>query len=334
MNNMKNMTMYRSVWMGFAILCVILFHFGFTFNNPILDNIKLLGYGGVDIFVFASGVGCFYSLAKSNEILAYAHRRIKRILPTYYIYALVYFSVNYFMSASLPSLLEVAGNIFLVGWLFGMKNQISWYLDLLLITYLLAPFLYSIVTKPKNRRSIIITFVVLLLFAFTFINQTQLMLFSRLPIFFIGIIFGKLSYYEYRVKRIDKILLFVFMIIGLVFLFVALMFFNDYLSLYGLFWWPFILITPGLCYMISYVSSNFFTRIPKNILNKMISYIGSISFELFLVHGLVISITSNLVALNKIQINNFYWLLAMIVSFFGAILLSYMTKLINKLFKI
>lgn len=48
---------YRTGWMGIAILWVILFHSTFEISNPLLGMIREVGYGGVDIFVFAAGMG-------------------------------------------------------------------------------------------------------------------------------------------------------------------------------------------------------------------------------------------------------------------------------------
>ena len=65
---------FRSLWMGIAILMVVYFHsyFFITFfkdinsNNfvSVLKELKTFSYGGTDIFLFASGIGCWFSLNK------------------------------------------------------------------------------------------------------------------------------------------------------------------------------------------------------------------------------------------------------------------------------
>ena len=67
---------YRSVWMAIAILWVILFHATVTIDNTALSFIKEIGYGGVDIFFFASGLGCFYSLSKNSNINEFLKREV------------------------------------------------------------------------------------------------------------------------------------------------------------------------------------------------------------------------------------------------------------------
>lgn len=51
---------YRDAFMGIAILWIMLHHSNFYLPNP-LFGIKRLGYSGVDIFMFVSGLGCAVS---------------------------------------------------------------------------------------------------------------------------------------------------------------------------------------------------------------------------------------------------------------------------------
>lgn len=67
---------YRNVWMGLAILWIVFFHSGLEIL--VLHFVKMSGYGGVDIFVFSSGIGCFYSLDKDQDAERFMIRRIKK----------------------------------------------------------------------------------------------------------------------------------------------------------------------------------------------------------------------------------------------------------------
>ena len=72
---------YRSIWMALAILWIVFYHYGAAVSGRIPTNIKRIGYGGVDIFVFASGIGLYCSLIKSGlDLNKYVHRRLKRLL--------------------------------------------------------------------------------------------------------------------------------------------------------------------------------------------------------------------------------------------------------------
>ena len=62
--------------MGIAILMVIYFHSGFSSNIEILKTIRTFCYCGVDIFLFASGIGNYFSYFKACYF-AGLFRRVK-----------------------------------------------------------------------------------------------------------------------------------------------------------------------------------------------------------------------------------------------------------------
>ena len=50
-----------------------------------LQVLKSCGAGGVDIFVFASGLGCYHSLKKDPDTLIFIKKRLIKIVPAYYL---------------------------------------------------------------------------------------------------------------------------------------------------------------------------------------------------------------------------------------------------------
>ena len=52
----KDIIKYRNIWMGLAILWTIFYHAEIWPAGDFLTWIKTIGYGGVDIFLFASGI--------------------------------------------------------------------------------------------------------------------------------------------------------------------------------------------------------------------------------------------------------------------------------------
>ena len=79
---------YRSQLMGLATLMIIACHApasGVALPG-ILTRILELGNFGVDMFLFLSGLGCYYSLSKCNTGYGeYWVRRIKRVFIPYLI---------------------------------------------------------------------------------------------------------------------------------------------------------------------------------------------------------------------------------------------------------
>ena len=65
-NYVTLLSKHRSAIMGFAILWIMLFHLHVSVDFTPFMIIKRLGYGGVDIFLFLSGFGLYYSCSKEN----------------------------------------------------------------------------------------------------------------------------------------------------------------------------------------------------------------------------------------------------------------------------
>lgn len=59
---------YRGALMGVAIIWVMLHHLTYP-DIPILKHVMEIGYGDVDIFLFLSGFGLYFSLSKSVGVI-------------------------------------------------------------------------------------------------------------------------------------------------------------------------------------------------------------------------------------------------------------------------
>ena len=81
----KKILSYRSVWMALAALWVVYHHISLTPPCEFLQVLKSCGAGGVDIFVFASGLGCYHSLKKNPDTLIFIKKRLIKIVPAYYL---------------------------------------------------------------------------------------------------------------------------------------------------------------------------------------------------------------------------------------------------------
>ena len=83
----KDLLRYRRVWLGIALIWVILFHCPLDFG--LLSYFRAIGYGGVDICLFTSGIGCFYSLSSDSDVVGFMKRRVKKLMPTYIVFILL-----------------------------------------------------------------------------------------------------------------------------------------------------------------------------------------------------------------------------------------------------
>ena len=69
----RNITKYRSVWMALAALWILYYHSSLPpkYYSSFLGYVRFFGFSGVDIFVFASGLGCYHSLTRHYDPIAF-----------------------------------------------------------------------------------------------------------------------------------------------------------------------------------------------------------------------------------------------------------------------
>lgn len=334
MNNNKRVTLYeeitkfRDVWMGLAIVWIVFFHSGLKI--PLVQFVKASGYGGVDIFIFASGIGCFCSLSHNSDCLDFMIRRAKKLLPTYYVF--MFFWIIYKRISIGITFQRILANLFCDGWFLQLGHQFNWYIDGIWLLYLLAPYLFLIVKNDNNIKKHIIIGGILMLFSVTFWKTHLLMLISRIPLFYLGMHFGNKALKNEAIGKKDKNLMITAMITGMIGLLISFLFFEEYLDSYGLLWYPFILIIPGLCFIISYIISGILAVWPKSKLIAIFKLLGKHTFEVYLVHIFLFDAFDKLVGDGRIKENNAIWFLIIIMIIPVSMLLTFMTGMVKKCF--
>lgn len=317
---------YRSELMGIAIIWVILYHLILTQNSPysfgFLDSILGNGYEGVDIFLYLSGFGLVRSWNKclqqnhSHAINLFYKRRILRLAPTY-IFICILYSIYQNNWNTLFYSISTIGH-----WI--NHNRYDWYVPTILLLYLSFPILYKLIQKYKFRF-LIISFIIILLVTISFnylsiTNDLRMLSISRIPIFILGIYHGicPISYFNRSYYFRNTILMF----IGLVLLFSLKHSPLRILFCGGLYQLTFLFITPGLCHIISWTLNTI--KLP--ILNRILSLLGILSYELYLIH---LKLIENIVKLPFFgEINHWVYFTILIILI---ITISYMT---NKLMHI
>ena len=275
--------------MGLAILWVALYHIPNHTSIPIFRFLQDIGYGGVDIFVFISGFGVYMSLKKDSDAGSFLGRRLKRLLPSYMPFIILWMIVRY-VTYQLY-LTEVCGNLTMTGWWNGSGNQFNWYVDGILIFYILAPYIYGIINKTDSKQVSVFVAIglmaVALLISLSFLHGQLLMAMSRLPLFVLGMLVASNKDGVSRFLN-GKAMWATWTIVSL--LGFAVMYYFLYVQdrfdkwHYGLWWYPFILIVPGLVWNLGIVGD----ALKKlNLGEKFASFVGELgkaSFEIFLWH--------------------------------------------------
>ncbi|MDR3339411.1 MAG: acyltransferase [Candidatus Symbiothrix sp.] len=274
------LTKYRTQLMGVAMLWVLFFHLGGH-----IPSFKPCGYGGVDLFLFLSGMGLFFSLTKNDNKINFYKKRIVRILP-YYLPIVSVVSILVVLSQKLPISIVFSNIATLAFWLKPIPvlgaYYFDWYIPSLIVLYLITPLYFSIF-KEKLLLGTLIMSVSAILISLLIMNSPAeyLLIFTtRIPIYFIGILIG---YYIIQDIKMDtkKIVLLLFsFLIGSIWLLLTLHYHTiEELWKYGVGWYPFILITFPLLMILSGIMSLF-----KNYQFPILSFVGKYTLVLYLFH--------------------------------------------------
>ncbi|MBR5076747.1 MAG: acyltransferase [Bacteroidales bacterium] len=266
--SLKVLSTYRTELMGLATLLIIICHApaNGVAMPALLDKILRWGGIGVDIFLFCSGLGMYFSIRKNNNWKRwYIHRYLTLFVP-FLLFAIPYYLFR--MAIDGDDIWHFLGNISTLS--FWTRHEGAWFVAMLLPLYLVTPFIARLIDWKGPR--IIPTIVLCAFFLWRscqptsneIINNIQ-MCEAHLPPFFVGYWIGKYVYESYEIE-------WRWIIEGLVISFIL------FLCL-GFLHFPkyWLLVAPGsmaLC-IIFYLN-------PKSLFNYVAFFLGTISLESYL----------------------------------------------------
>ena len=295
LSDIAGVSQYRSPLMGFAILWIIVYHF-YLVIQPIDQSVfpVRIGYGGVDIFLLLSGLGLYYSYTMGGVSLKrFYHKRLIRVLPAFWIVVVVYDIITHNIGIATLCRMSTLGL-----WLPFIPYS-YWYISAILVFYLFFP-LYMHFYVKYNEKCLIIAFVVgvVLTSLYTIMNHSDtyrnevVFFLSRIPVFFTGVSFGRLSIENRRVSTKQMLLLAVGAIMAFVFLyylyFIQYSYNRYFINNTALDNYPFIIIAPFICLFLP----GLFHFSSLSI--RIMSFWGGISLELYLIHLKVIYLFKDL----------------------------------------
>ena len=148
MNPSSLISRRRTELMGLAALWIVIHHSGLKLPFGLWNSVMVRsGAMGVDFFVFLSGFGCVFSLKKPTGFGRYYVRRLKRLLPTYYVcLALMYAIVG------IPSFSSLASSIIPLNVWTGEPGG-SWYIGASLVYYLIVPAALALLEHARHPRA-------------------------------------------------------------------------------------------------------------------------------------------------------------------------------------
>lgn len=269
---------FRTSLMGIAAIMIIAVHacdYGVMLPR-FLEVLLTYGYLGVDLFLFLSGVGCWYSLSKNPVNCQWYKKRFVRVFVPYIIMQIPFWI--YHIIVGTFDFKDQLLTFSTIG--FWLKHVGAWYVALLVPLYLLTPPLYEYLSRGKKFwRSLFLILILIFFCSWDIdINETNLdsivhniqWAFCRVPSFIIGFSLAPLVKQNLKVSVVQI----VSVIIGLIGLyFIVHHFIRDDLPL------QFCLVLPIVVFLTWMVS--IIKRRVKD-LYKFISWIGSASLESYL----------------------------------------------------
>ena len=192
-----NISRFRAEQMGAAMFFVILFHVALDRGDPFY-GLRRCGNVGVDIFLFLSGVGLWFSWVKTPDVRRFYRRRLLRIVPTWLVVATAFYLPDYLGARRFSrSIVDLIGDI-TINWDFWLHDELTfWYVPAIMALYLVAPWYMRLVqSRPIYRwlPLLMVVWCVMVQWVLPIHHAVgHLEIFwSRVPIFFIGINFGEL----------------------------------------------------------------------------------------------------------------------------------------------
>lgn len=269
----------RAAMMGVFMIVVMLFHGNFGALGPCSRPFSLYGHWGVDAFLFVSGFGLYYSLAKGKEqgVWQFYWRRFIRILPA----AMVAGSILY--------LCGVAG----IQGIFGVN---LWYIKTLIIIYLLSPLIYKLLSTTRPTlwlivmiavsTAVLIVMIPFLSTASTGYKTAVCWTAARIPVFVLGM------YVAGKKFSLQQMLNPVYVVFTALCILAALYFHKQRADLGELSTYlhllPYVLVAFAMPLMVS-VLAWVYSLLKDGVVRRLAVFVGCYSLELYLVHEAIFS---------------------------------------------
>lgn len=278
---LANISRFRGELMGMAMLFIILFHVSLP-REDLFFGLRRMGNIGVDIFLFLSGIGLWFSWTKTPSAKHFFAHRYLRIYPAWFIIALLYY-VPRFQGRNLGDWVDLLGDI-TVNWDFWLHDELTfWYIPATMLLYCFAPPYMELIKRHPIYRWLPVVMIMwcILVQYVTPIHMAvgHLEIFwSRVPIFFIGINMGDMVLHK---RQLDGASLWMILL-----MFVMTLTSSIFLeqNLHGLF--P--LYVERMLYIPLTITTilllnRMFRRTPAWF-NRCFAFVGALSLECYLIH--------------------------------------------------
>lgn len=267
----------RNVLFGLSTLIILFFHSSILIPEslPVLNFIQETGNIGVDIFLFLSAVGLYFSFSKKECVADFYKRRMLRILPP-----LLLFTIIWFAFEGTVGLKAYLSNVFMLSFI-TQGTRIVWFFALLLVLYMLYPLIYHAIKKWDWIAAVLMLAAVVIANIFfarycpTGYDHIEIAT-TRIPVFLCG------AFLADKIKNHKKISCIWLLISAAAALFLLVMIYRhpNPFGCYTTICYAYCPLTIALVFLLSAFFSRF--RIP--FLSAFFIWIGGYSLEVYLLH--------------------------------------------------
>lgn len=133
---------------------IMLYHQNWITEGFFFEWVRMLGYIGVEVFLFISGFGIAHSLAK-NSLSQYYKNRVIRIMPACILFGLCKIALS--RISIMPPVQDFVLDLFSLS---------HWYIYAISVYYLIAPVVYKMIDKLGGWCVLIVIAVVYIIICF------------------------------------------------------------------------------------------------------------------------------------------------------------------------
>lgn len=204
-----DLSTYRTEIMGIAICGILMCHLQENQklhgeSVTMLAKIFVRGCAFVDVFLFLSGIGLYFSYTRNRSLSIFYRKRFMRLMPSYFLIALPYWIWRDVMISGLGWGAVLADISFFSFVASGVKQ--FWFVFEIIVLYAFFPAMYGFIHKEnlsaiRTLIAIAISFIVggVLMLVAPEIYMNLKIAIDRVPIFLLGIFVGD------KVKRDETV---------------------------------------------------------------------------------------------------------------------------------
>lgn len=292
---------YRKELMGIAIVFIMLCHSNISFKVQLLSEpfsipVSQFMQIGVDIFLILSGLGCAFSFYGDSRPMAFYRKRLLRILPTYVLITAVW--ILFQVAVENASASEMLFRFSLISFLTdGVLT--AWFVAAILVFYMLFPLLWKLTPQHLGRflgyiaGVYLVSGLIMLGSGNSVLKTVNEIMIIRLPAFWIGIVLGK------RMKSGDTEMqshhgaAWILLLLG-VLAFLANVKWNRTCKWWlarGMFGPLAVILTIELSCLLNWLAARSWGKM----LTKILAFLGTITFEVYLIQEKAIPYCEKLV---------------------------------------